>query len=224
MSTNESSPVTARIFAIMLICISVVPLAGCSQDFASVDDVYVPSIAEDRFPIQVVEVPVRMSIPATSGKLPQQDVNRLSAFARATRTDRTSPVSVTYPVGSEKARSVSQQAVKILMHHGVLRSTIHVAGYKGKSDVVSLSFTRKEATTKECGDWTKNLGENSKNEPFPNFGCSLQNNLAAMVANPEDFEQPRSMGPTVAASQMSAMESYNSGRWTVPVEAPDAND
>jgi pilus assembly protein CpaD len=222
MTMNKRSP--ARAAAMLLLCVFSAPLAGCSQDFSSVDDVYVPRTGEERFPIQVVDKPVKMSLSAQSGKLSQAEVNHLSAFAKAARTDRTTPVSVTYPAGSDKARRVSHQAVHVLINQGVPRSMIHTASYKGKSDVVSLSFTRKVATTKECGDWSKNLGENSKNEPYPNFGCTIQNNLAAMVSNPEDFERPRTMGPKRAAGQMTAMESYNTGAWTTPVDTPDAGD
>jgi pilus assembly protein CpaD len=181
-----------------------------------VDDVYVPRSGQDRFPIQVVDMPVKMSISATSGKLPAEDVNRLSGFAIAAREDRTTPVSVSYPSGSKRARDVAQQAVKVLMHQGVPRSMIQTSSYKGKSDVVSLSFTRRVAATKPCGDWSKNLAETSANEPHPNFGCTLQNNFAAMAANPEDFERPRTMGPASAAGRMPGMDAYNSGEWMQP--------
>jgi pilus assembly protein CpaD len=220
MTHNQRSPVTARIVAVTLLCFSITALAGCSQDFASVDDVYVPRSGQDRFPIQVVDMPVKMSISASSGKLPAEDVNRLSGFASAAREDRTTPVSVSYPSGSKRAREVSQQAVKVLMHQGVPRAMIHTSSYKGKSDVVSLSFTRRVAATKPCGDWSKNVGENSANEPYPNFGCTLQNNFAAMAANPDDFERPRTMGPASAAGRMQGIDNYNSGDWM----EPPAND
>jgi pilus assembly protein CpaD len=216
MTHIEGSPVTTRIAAVMLLCISFTALSGCSQDFASVDDVYVPRSGQDRFPIQVVDMPVKMSISASSGKLPAEDVNRLSGFANAAREDRTTPVSVSYPSGSKRARDVSQQAVKVLMHQGVPRSMIHTSSYKGKSDVVSLSFTRRVAATKPCGDWSKNVAENSANEPYPNFGCTLQNNFAAMAANPEDFERPRTMGPAPAAGRMPGIGAYTSGEWMEP--------
>lgn len=224
MSTTKRTPVTARIVSMMLICFSAASLAGCSQDFASVDDVYVPRATDERFPIEVVDMPVKLSVSAESGKLRPQDVNRLSAFANAARAGRTSPVSVTYPAGSARARAVSQQAASVLIQQGVPRSKIHTVSYKGKSDIVSLSFTRRVAATKECGDWSKNLGVNNDNEPGPDFGCALQNNLAAMASNPEDFERPRAIGPTQASGQMTAMENYNTGEWTVPVEMPDVSE
>jgi pilus assembly protein CpaD len=201
----------------LLLLLAPVPLlAGCSQDFASVDDVYVPAMVEDRFPINVVERPVKLNVAAGSGALSAEDTRHLVSFARVAGQAGSSPVRVGYPASSAKARGVSQQAVRVLMAQGVPRSMIHVASYQGKSDLVSLSFTSKVAAMKPCGDWSKNIAANPENESPPDFGCSYQNNFAAMVANPDDFERPRTMGPATAASQMSAMDSYNSGRWSRP--------
>lgn len=205
----------------LLLLLAPIPLlAGCSQDFASVDDVYVPAMTEDRFPIEVVERPVKLNVSAASGALGAQDTQHLVSFARVAGQAGSSPVRVGYPASSAKARGVSQQAVRVLMAQGVPRSMIHVSSYQGKSDLVSLSFTRQVAATKPCGDWSKNLGVNPENEPAPDFGCSYQNNFAAMVANPEDFDRPRTMGPSTAASQMSAMDNYNSGEWSRPPVDP----
>lgn len=224
MTRTEEFPRFTRFTAALLLCLPISLLAGCSQDYASVDDVYVPASAEERFPIQVQDRPVKLNLPAYSGKLPPEDVNRLASFARAAKDDKSSPVSVRYPSGSSKAKSVAQQAVRVLVSQGVHRSMIHTVGYKGKSDVVSLSITRRIAATKQCGDWSENLKGNQYNEPFPNYGCSLQNNVAAMVANPEDFEGFRPMGPAYAAGRMGAMESYNSGEWLQPQDAPGVSE
>ena len=201
----------------LLLLLAPIPLlAGCSQEFASVDDVYVPAMVEDSFPIQVVEAPVKLNVSAASGAITAQDAQHLVSFARVAGQAGSSPVRVAYPASSAKARAVSQNAVRVLMAQGVPRAMIHVASYQGKSDLVSLSFTRKVATTKPCGDWSKNIGVNPGNESPPDFGCAYQNNFAAMVANPDDFDRPRTMGPATAASQMSAMDNYNSGRWSRP--------
>jgi pilus assembly protein CpaD len=206
----------SRLAAAALVSIALTALTGCSQDFSSVDDVYVPRTGQDRFPIQVVDMPVKMSIPAGSGKLPAEAVNRLSSFARLAAQDRETPVSVTYPNGSVKARNVSQQAVRILVHQGIPRSMIHQTSYKGKSDVVTLSFSRTVAATKECGDWSRNVGNDPKNEPYPNYGCSLQTNFAAMADDPRDFERPRREIPDQASGKTSAMRRYQDGTWTTP--------
>jgi pilus assembly protein CpaD len=151
-------------------------------------------------------------------------VNQLSSFARVAGENRATPVSVTYPEGSVKARNVSQQAVRILVHQGIPGSMIHQASYKGKSDVVTLSFSRTVAATKECGDWSRNVANNPKNEPYPNYGCSLQNNFAAMAENPEDFERPRNEVPTQASGKIQALDRYQRGTWTEPPTTSPISD
>ena len=212
---NHTAP-GLRFRKALLVCMPMIFLAGCSQDFASVDDVYVPNVAEERFPIQVLEMPVKMTVQAGTKNLPPDDVNRLVNFARAARDGTSSPVAVSYPAGSTKAKGASHQAVNVLLGQGVPRSSIQVSSYSGKSDVISLSFTKKVAATKQCGDWSENVAMKNGNEPFPNWGCTQQNNIAAMVANPEDFERPRAAGPAYAAGRMPGMNNYNSGAWTTP--------
>lgn len=213
MNRTQRSTVAARFAAMLLVSVAATALAGCSQDFESADDVYVPRAGQDRFPIEVVEMPVKMSISAQSGHLPPEDAKLLSRFAVAAQQNRMTPVFVTYPDGSARARGVSQQAVRHLVRQGVPRAAIHTASYNGKSDVVSLAFTRKIAATKECGDWSTNVGNTPLNEPYPNFGCTLQNNFAAMVSNPEDFERLRDMGPTSAVGLMPGLTNYEAQTW-----------
>ena len=213
MNRTQRSTAATRFATMLLVSVAVTALAGCSQDFESENDVYVPRAGQDRFPIEVVEMPVKMSISAQSGHLPPEDAKLLARFAVAAQQNRMTPVYVSYPDGSARARGVSQQAVRYLMRQGVPRAAIHTASYNGKSDVVSLAFTRKIAATKECGDWSTNVGNTPLNEPYPNFGCTLQHNFAAMVANPEDFERLRDMGPSPAANQMLGLTNYRNQTW-----------
>jgi pilus assembly protein CpaD len=208
MNRTQRSTAATRFATMLLVSVAVTALAGCSQDFESENDVYVPRAGQDRFPIEVVEMPVKMSISAQSGHLPPEDAKLLARFAVAAQQNRMTPVYVSYPNGSARARGVSQQAVRYLMRQGVPRAAIHTASYNGKSDVVSLAFTRKIAATKQCGDWSTNVSNTPLNEPYPNFGCTLQHNFAAMVSNPEDFERLRGMGPTTADNLMLGLTTY----------------
>jgi len=220
--TREKTPMPHNRLASLLLVLPLMLLGGCSQDFESVDDVYVPQMPEARFPIAVQDMPVKMTVPAKPGRLPPGEVSRLAGFAAVARQRTASPVTVSYPSGSAHARGVSQQAVKILLSNGVPRSRIHTASYSGKSDIVSLSFTHRVASTKPCGDWSANLANNPLNEPYPDFGCSVQQNIAAMVKNPDDFERARTMGPTYSKPLIPGVDNYQSGAWTDPGKATAA--
>jgi pilus assembly protein CpaD len=214
MTAHPKMPNAFRLAATLLLCGSATLLAGCSQEFASVDDTYVPAFSEERYPISVVDKPYKLTIPARTGKIANDDMNRLLSFARAAQGKGASPVIVSYPSGSRKAAAASQEAVIILRNQGVQPDKIRRATYNGKSDVVALSFTQRVAETKPCGDWSQGLSTHSKNEPSPNFTCANQSNLAAMVSNPDNFIEPSRPGSRDAAGQIPALQTYQSGTWT----------
>jgi pilus assembly protein CpaD len=72
--------------------------------------------------------------------------------------------------------------------------------YPGASKApVQLTYVRSVAVTKECGDWSSDMANSSNNELHDNLGCAVQNNIAAMVVNPDDFVTPRATTPAHAA-------------------------
>ena len=109
---------------------------------------------------------------------------------------------------------MAQQAVAILVDQGVPSQMISTGSYSGSTALVALTFNRKVAVTAECGDWSENLGSKSSNGNYPNLGCAQQQNIAAMVANPQDFETPRTMTPVYGSARSTALKTYNAGEWT----------
>lgn len=192
-------------------------LAGCSHDLASIDDVYVPVSADENFPIQVVDKPVRLALDVPPGGLRPSDVGEIRGFARETASPAASPVTVSYPAASARARHAASQAAAVLVQEGVPRANIKVTSYDGKSDVVTLAFSQRAAVTKPCGDWSENLRPTQFNDDVgSNFGCAVRQNYAAMVSDPEDFVRQRTPSPTRSAPQNPAIQTYESGGWTTP--------
>jgi pilus assembly protein CpaD len=153
-----------------------------------------------------------MNLDARAGSLRAEQLNSVIAFARDARANATSRIAVRYASGSSKARKVASEAAAVLAAQGVPRSSITTASYKGGGSTVTLSFHRKVAVSAECGDWSANLAGDQYNDPYPNFGCSMQQNIAAMVANPEDHENPRAMTPLLGGTRSATIKKYNSGQ------------
>ena len=57
----------------------------------------------------------------------------------------------------------------------------------------------------------------SENKSYHNFGCANQRNLAAMIDNPSDLEQPRSETAVYTARRTAAFEKYRKGEPTTTV-------
>jgi pilus assembly protein CpaD len=85
---------------------------------------------------------------------------------------------------------------------------------------IRLSYPRIAAVAGPCGVWPEDLGPSildngySENRSYHNFGCASQRNLAAMIDNPADLEQPRSETAAYTARRTVAFEKYRKGETT----------
>ncbi len=217
MKVQSLKSFNERGFTTIILALAGLVLTGCSEELASYDDVYVPVSVEETHPIRVIERPVNLTIEVGRRGVQPTDMNDINGFARSAAARSSSRVTVSYPAASKNARRAAEQTTQILMRNGVSRSAIHIASYDGKSDVVTLSFNETLATTRPCGDWSENLRAKQSNDDLgPNFGCAFQQNIAAMVTDPEDFVRAKQMPPARSAPQNAAIQAYESGNWTTP--------
>ncbi|BAM88481.1 putative pilus assembly protein CpaD [Bradyrhizobium oligotrophicum S58] len=86
--------------------------------------------------------------------------------------------------------------------------------------VIRLSYPKIAAVAGPCGLWPDDLGPNinnpgySNNLHYQNFGCATQRNLAAMIDNPADLEQPRSEMAAYTPRRSALFEKYRKGEST----------
>jgi hypothetical protein len=74
-----------------------------------------------------------------------------------------------------------------------------------------IIVTRSGAHAKECGSWPEDMTETAQNTAYENFGCSQQNNIAAMVADPRDLVRPRRSAPSDAMRRSKVFDNYREG-------------
>jgi pilus assembly protein CpaD len=85
---------------------------------------------------------------------------------------------------------------------------------------IRLSYPRMAAVAGPCGLWPDDLGPSiddrsySENKPYYNFGCAYQRNMAAMIDNPSDLEQPRAETPAYTVRRTTGFEKYRKGDTT----------
>jgi pilus assembly protein CpaD len=82
------------------------------------------------------------------------------------------------------------------------------AGYlqPGEARVV---ITRTTASVPGCPDWSAKSDMNYSNGTSPGYGCAINSNLAAMVADPQDLlEGKKGSGETVIATGTKAISTY----------------
>ncbi len=93
----------------------------------------------------------------------------------------------------------------------ILVSTREVANGDTRIDVTYIAYT---ARTQACGDWSENDAFTLDNKTPKRFGCSIQQNIAAMVADPRDLLGPGRMGPVDTARRTTVMDKYEKGEVT----------
>ena len=216
-----SVPAASKMSLILFIAMSST-LAACSDGGLALDDTYAPASHFERYPIEVVRGPVKMEVSSRHGTLQSSQINAISGFSRSASNSGSSRITILRPSAGGASGKVARQVYQVLVQSGISPGMIVQKTYPGSSKgSVQLSYIRSVAVTKECGDWSENLAETSRNEPYTNFGCAIQNNTAAMVVNPDDFVVPRTTTPALAATRTPAVAAtMTAGAAAAPAAAP----
>ncbi len=174
-------------------------VGACTTDQPQVAGV--PDVPVDyrlRHPITIRESDrtLEIFIGSNRGSLDPMQRAQVLAFAQTWRREATGGVLVDLPVGSSNYR----------------------AGER-KLATVRITYPKITAQVGPCGLWPKNIGpsfnsEYFENQPYWNFGCASQRNLAAMAANPADLVQPRAETPIDTTRQTTVVEKYRQGAAT----------
>jgi pilus assembly protein CpaD len=208
MLNDKSRNVMTRLGTALLLC-STLALAACAT--AANEEWVDPrrTSVSDRFPITVKDAPVKLGIAAHTGTLQPEQINEVANFARDARDNASSTVVIRYPSASARMRQVAMDIGSLMVDQGVPQQMIRVGTYSGSAYApVQITFERKVAVTKECGDWSRNLANDMSNQSYPDHGCSFQNNIAAMVSDPNDFLYPRASAPIPSPNRTAAIAIY----------------
>ncbi|HUO92252.1 MAG TPA: CpaD family pilus assembly protein [Rhizomicrobium sp.] len=191
-------------------------LAGSCSQFESDND-KPPRLFQDgevNYPITAAPVYRSLKL-ANSETLSTNDAADLSAFVDDYLSRGNGSISVSVPTSPYSSRVITAIGER-LADLGVPRSHILVGvqdqtGAEGKVEVGYVSF---DAHTDPCGDWSENVAFTLQNTPMPNYGCAVQHDIAAQLADPRDLAQPRALGPSDPAQRMQVFNKYEQGQTT----------
>ncbi|MEQ1615702.1 MAG: CpaD family pilus assembly protein [Hyphomicrobiaceae bacterium] len=184
-----------------------------------------------RHPILVSQQPSNLSMKVprgSTGMSPHQRAQVVDFLNRYRGGDSgNSKLVIAAPSGSPNEVAAMQAVAEIrhlMRDSGFSESSITVEAYHEERDpqpAIRISYLRFVAEGPECGRWTTNLAEETKNLPYPNFGCATQRNFAAQVANPADLLGPRSMTPSAADRRDVVWGKYIKGESTISTKQAD---
>lgn len=169
------------------------------------------------------------------GGLSAPQRNDVAGLARAWQREGTGAIEADVPSDTPNARAATDAYRDIhamLTAGGVPAHAIKLHRYQPDDPrllaAIRLSYPKIQAVAGPCGLWPDDLGPNfdnpgySDNQHYQNFGCATQRNLAAMIDNPADLEQPRSESAAYTPRRSAAFEKYRKGEPTA-ISYPDAD-
>jgi pilus assembly protein CpaD len=227
MTTTSADRRRSLRIALALTGLSVV-LGACNTTGDIVTQT-VPTDYRQRHPIAVQEA--RKSIVVFVGKarggLSAAQSADIAGVARDWVREGTGTVVVDVPVDTANSRAASatyQDIRSVLAAGGVPSRAVVRHPYRpedpGLLPTIRVSYSRIAAVAGPCGLWPEDTGPNlldpgyNENRPYFNLGCASQRNLAAMIDNPADLEQPRAESPAYTARREIAYERYRKGSAT----------
>jgi pilus assembly protein CpaD len=213
-----------RAFRAALVAGCAIFLAACNTDQQVAGAPDVPTDYRQRHPITITEADhtLEILIGSNRGELNPAQRAQVLAFAQSWRHEATGGVAVALPVGTtnERAAAEAMRMIRsILAATGVPPDGIVVRGYRpadGGLATIHISYPRIAAQAGPCGIWPADIGASLnrdffENEPYWNFGCATQRNLAAMVDNPADLVGPRAETPPYQMRRTTVVEKYREG-------------
>ncbi|HEX6118259.1 MAG TPA: CpaD family pilus assembly lipoprotein [Dongiaceae bacterium] len=162
--------------------------------------------------------------PLYAGKPTPADSQRIDEFLDAYHTQGEAPLEVTVPGKSTEdpvAREHALQLANALMQRGVPAKDINL--YVAESQTAgtaSVTFPIYVTAPEQCGYVEGFWDYGHDNAISPNFGCAIQHNVDAMVADPRDLVHPQDMTPgRSGARSYYVVTNYQQGK-----AIPSAND
>jgi pilus assembly protein CpaD len=209
--------------------VTAITLGGCNTTTNDVVTGTVPDDYRQRHPIAVTEgeQSIVVFVGHARGNLTETQRDDVMGLASSWRQEGTGSIAVDVPVdtpNSRAAQSVYQEIHGLLASMGVPAHAITKRTYQTDDPralpTIRLSYPRMAAVAGPCGLWPADLGPSVadpayfENKEYYNFGCAYQRNMAAMVANPSDLEQPRRETAAYAPRRTIEFDKYRKGNDT----------
>jgi pilus assembly protein CpaD len=210
-------------------------LGGCQHDEAVTASI--PDDYKQRHPIAIAEQnrSIVVFVGHARGGLTAAQRADVMGLASTWLHEGTGAIHIDVPSGTPNARPAAESMREIhaiLAAAGIPPRGVIVRPYQPEDKrflpPIRLTYSRIAAVAGPCGLWPEDLGPSIKNKSwfenkdYYNFGCAYQRNLAAMVDNPSDLEQPRPETPSYTQRRTAAFEKYRKGNPTA-VPYPDAD-
>ncbi len=165
----------------------------------------------------VEHVNYTLDLATGNGGLPYPEQQRLAGWMEALTPRYGDKISIEDPMQSPETRAMVEALVA--RYSLVLDDAVPASTGVVEAGTTRIVLTRSKAVVHGCPDWSAHSDANFRNGLSPNYGCSVNTNLAAMVANPEHLV--KGDGSDSDTTIMSSNKAINTYRAKVPTGQGD---
>ena len=200
------------------------PLAACGGAAGSGP---VPLTPTSRFALQVEPGLDRVAFAVHETGLSANQTLALADMVNRFVGEGAPMLTVEAPSGDDPVSSDAAWRIKgALEAQGVPSNQVRVVTYIAPDPraPVLVGFDTVRAAVPQCGTSWTNLGRTGANAGYANFGCAVNANLAAQIADPRDIVSPRAIQPGSAARRAVVFDKYRLGEPTAATREPMIED
>ena len=163
-----------------------------------------------------------LDVAAGAGGLTVPEQQRLAQWFEAMNLRYGDRVAIDGALANEAAR---EDVAAIAGRHGLLLSDgAPVTNGFVDPGMVRVVVPRSRAHVPGCPDWSDKYNANYENSTADGYGCAVNSNLAAMVADPEHLlHGAEGTGETVVMSSTKAIETYREAEPTGKAGLPEVS-
>lgn len=175
-----------------------VALSACGTDNRGVESVHQPVVSRADYVLDV----------NGSGGLSESDRARVQGWFESMKVGYGDRISV--DMGNSYSPAAREAIAEIAARYGLLIDTTApvTTGEIAPGDA-RVIVSRMKAEVPSCPDWSRSMENDFNTHNMSNYGCAVNSNLAAMVADPGDLVAGREGSSSVDAGTISkAINSY----------------
>jgi pilus assembly protein CpaD len=211
---------------VLLASVSLAALGGCSHGAKEI-----AYANREHLQIQAAEITAELKIDSyTSGeKLGPMEREAVKNFAEAYMQEGHGSVIISRPGGGSDDGAAMRAAADVravMLAEGVDASRIAEGPYDASGARVAplvVSYRTYDAVVPHCPDLSQvDFAATGSNAALPSFGCAVQTNLAAMIADPSDLVGVQKMDPADIGRRGVVLSKYRQGTATGAERSKDA--
>lgn len=225
MAIVTSKPYRTRKTALPIALGAALLLSACAKGDLSTSGV--PTDIRERHPIVLRDAPRSLDVfvGRAGGGLDSRQADDVARFGADYRRSGKGGLVAEVPTGTGRDLATHDTLDGIrhsLARAGVSPGQLSVRTYRiadpELASPIRLTYASLQAgLPHSCGQWPTDLGVSSyktdaMNEPYWNFGCASQANLAAQIADPLDLVRARSEGRLDTQKRMEAIKKLREGK------------